>query len=273
MRLPQQPNAFRPHLSQSRVLDYLSCGWRYFLRHVERRFSGKSAALAFGRAAHLTAAADLWHKKDHGSDFDFDHIRDVFRSNLAAEIEDVELRPSEVSEFVNRARAQDRMRGRGDLVFEKFLAETAPGITPVAIEETVRVETTAGFDLVVIPDVREPDSIGDLKFGRSPLDADDSLQLTVEAIAFAAKNGGRYPDSVYFERYKPGDKQAGRERIDSKRGPKDAAAAAQLFEHVANGIDRDIFLPTGRASSWLCRMCEFGPNGDQFCIFAARDDR
>src|SRR5688572_30083008 len=109
MDLPREPGADRDHLSQSRVFAFLGCGWQYFMANEriagKKRGSPKRARLAFGRAAHAAAAGHLEGAKT----WTRERLRDEFRSELANEMQDVELDRKEKEEFINRTRAQDRL--------------------------------------------------------------------------------------------------------------------------------------------------------------------
>lgn len=276
-KLPQYRDAERPHLSNSRALAYLGCGWQYYLKHVEKRVEPTRAAAAFGRAGHEALADDLRRVRDGGDHMGFDEIRDTFRSYMAMEFQTVELARKEKEEFVNKPRAQDALRQQGDRVLDMYLngdetrgiAAVAPTIHPVGVEETIRIPTSAHYDIVVIVDVREPKKVGDHKFGKATDDPDDSLQLTVEAAGFAHMNGGELPEEVYLQHYRRGAK-ANVERKPSKRSIDDVYTMVEIFDVVADGIDRDIFLPTG-LNTWRCDWCPFGPTiGDGSCKFTKR---
>lgn len=118
-------------LSASKLRDWMTCQVLWRNRHAEKRPAAKTAALAFGSAAHWAIGKAYAHKMHVGEDLPAAWAAAEFRRAWNDEAQTVEFRKDEKPLEICM---------KGERLVSAYMLDCAPGVEPVAVEMEVSGE-------------------------------------------------------------------------------------------------------------------------------------
>lgn len=238
------------HLSHSSVALYLRCPRQWAYRYLEGLPTRRTYSLLRGSAVDHAATVNLQQKVDTH--------RDLPISVVAEAAEDA---------FV---RAVDQAGGRSEVEWEGqsypraldstiqltrvHMAQHAPYIQPVAVQERIVRELPSGRTFVGILDYRTADVVGDVKTGARRM-GQEAADTDLQPSAYAFLLGS--PIQFEFARLiDTGTKQYD-ELVTTRRDERAISWYERLVTEVEQGIDRAVFPPNPQG--WWCseRACPF----------------
>lgn len=233
------------------------CGLQYQFRYMDGLVIPPGMAALKGRGLHGGAQVNMRQKLDTRKDLPAKDIVDAavaaFETDLQGDVQLTDEEQSKGKEAVV-GEAKDSVVKLAQCHAE----EQAPEYQPVLVETKVTIELpNLSRDLLGIIDLAdEQGRVVDFKTTKRKKpqsEADDSVQLTTYAAAYAAKFG-KPPESVRLDVLVQTDKKTERQApLDSARGPADFAALAHRINALDKMIEHGVFMPAP-PGSWYCSV-------------------
>ena len=226
-----------PYLSLTQVQMYLRCGLQYWFRYIEGKKVPPRGAAIVGRACHRALEHDFKTALKEGVHEPVDVLLDVYNEAFKAE--------SEREVLWDRETPEEGFKS-GRAVLERFATNGMETIVPVAVEEEVELPLFDGINLKVVIDLEDiAEGILDHKITTRKINAQDfagDLQLRVYSYA---KRQSRVGFNVLVRKKSP--------EIQLLRGKLQEADwnwALNILGYVAQGIQRQVFLPAPPGAWW-----------------------
>lgn len=238
------------HLSHSSVAAYLRCPRQWAYRYLERLPVRRTASLIRGSAVDHAASFNLAQKLDSHVDLPVP---------LVCEAAEDALR-----EQVDAAGGRDEVEWEGgswprtlDSTIELtrvHMAQHAPWIQPIAVQERLERTLPSGLRFVGIIDYRTEDVVGDVKTGSRRM-GQEAADTDLQPSAYAFLLGG--PIQFEFARVIDTGTRRYDELVTTRRGEDAIAWYADLVTEVERGIAAGVFPPNPQG--WWCseRQCPF----------------
>lgn len=242
----------KPYLSPAQLDMLCRCGEQYRRRYLEHDVVPPGIAALKGTGVHAGAKANFRQKLETGVDLPANDIVEAsveaFRSQLAGGYTLTTEEASAPAATINEA-VEDLMA-----MAEVHALDQAPDYQPVLVEQTVRVAVPSSpRDLLGVIDLADDlERVVDFKTGKrlkSQSDCDESVQLTMYAVAYAALRG-HPPESVRLDTVVSSKTRCYRHVLDSRRDARDTATFAARLTAANKAIDGGIFLPAVPGCWW-----------------------
>ncbi len=246
----------KPHLSPSTINQYLRCSAQtYFKRTVGPKAPG--IALLYGKSTDEAVNTDMEQKIDSHKDLGSDDLKDAFTSAWD--------RDKDSTEFYANDKPEE-LREIGVKAISVWVDELAPTIQPVSVQEQLKIEfPDFDYDIVQYTDViTDKKTIIDNKTAGRSISTDKRtgslivppehrIQLTMYGMGYEA-NYGESPLGLGLD-YSIKNKQPKMQRVSWEPNQDDKQLALNLIVRVADGINKEIFIPNRNAFMCNRRMC------------------
>lgn len=262
----------KPTLSVSRMTTFQSCGYKYYLQYVKKVPTPTPSFFVGGRAVHGAVERELEVIKEFGRPMEDGEYTDLVNDQIiqAFDVGDIEY---------GKGEDEETLKAKIKALAELYHKKVAPNIKPLLVEEWFEIDMFGPFNLNGKIDLcHEVDGyadISDLKTANSRPQkgtAAKSFQLTVYAFALEYINNFRNLGlnlrengvgvgltSLVANKTPVVDYQYTDDRGEYLvRGPEDFKQFINVFEAVAEGISKEVFVPgpvSGYGSS--CDYCSF----------------
>jgi len=248
--------------SYSKISSYFFCAKKYEYRYVQERPAPAKPELAFGVALHAALEANFDQKVESRQDLPLEKVLEVFRGSLnegLAAVPDEKLRGAADFHY---------LRGMGEHLLEKYMAERAPALQPAprGVECFFNLPLPSGHQITGKFDLLDTDWVlRDFKTSSKPYDPRkaDKTQLVIYAWA-CEKLFGRLPKALCFDVFVKGDGAEGAIRLqDPVMFPTPSAAdMAMVARNLDKQIDRILDAQNRDAFHWAfepirCHWCEY----------------
>lgn len=255
------PTHFRPYISPSRLGMWERCQEQYRRRYIEGEIVLPGIALLTGSGVHKGAEVNFTQKIESYRDLPASDIVEAsvvgFEERYRSDgllLSGLERKTGERKVI---ATAKDQVAALADL----HAKSQAPLYQPAHVEKEVRFPIpNEDYDIFTIVDlIDDQDRVIDFKTAarsKPAHEADMSLQLTAEAMAFRAIYK-RWPKSVSLEVLLK-TKKPGRQILESKRTKRDADVFLQRVGVLLCGVKSGVFSPAA-SDHWCCseRFCGY----------------
>lgn len=255
----------KPHISKSQLEMFLKCPEQYRRRYIEGEKRPPSIHAHRGSGFHGGVEVNYRQKIETHEDLPTKEIveaaAEVFDNRV--KMEGTAFSKEEISVGIKKVIGEHK-----DMTVRlaTFWADNvAASYQPTMIEETIRVEMPqASRDLFAIIDIAaEGDLVIDMKTAAKskPKDAaDQSTQLTINAVCFKAKTG-RFPEKVILDTIVDSKSGTKRQLLKSERDVDDIRALSNKLNVVMASIETGLF-PPAPEGSWWCSEKWCGYWGD-----------
>ncbi len=256
----------QPHsLSATAINEFLECGLAYKLRRVDKvEPEYNPATLLFGSAIHQ-ALADYYHAKQNRHTLSEENLQERFASYWHKQTQnnsDIQYKAKEDYETLLQ-------KGKDILaMFHQSIPEEPFKILGIEVPFKMEIEGLP-VPVIGIYDLLLQDPSGQIIIvdhktsGRaySPVDIDQSLQLTVYSMA-ARRNGFAHSEILLRLDTLIKTKKPRLEQYYTVRTPDDERRMINTIFHVWNAIEKGVFIP--HPSSWKCGYCSFKNHCDRY---------
>lgn len=255
------------HLSFSQISMFLRCSQSWYYRYIDPGVPlPPGIALIKGKSVHSGIEYNFSQKIESHADLDKKDIVDKAVFEYEESTKNTEIFITE--EDGGKGKAMIIGEGLDSLVAatELYVDEAAPTIQPVAVELRQTVNIPDCRPLVTVIDcIDDQKRVRDFKVtGKSKpqSEADNSLQLTLYALAYHDVNG-EMPNELTLDTLVT-TKKPKYSVISTKRDEMDFITAVRTIQAVEKAINAEIFLPPAEGS-WVCssrhcgyyKMCKF----------------
>ena len=243
------------HISYSQISEYLRCPRYYYYHRIQGLWIPFSQHFLNGKAVHRGAEYNYDQKIETRTDLKLPEVQEVAVTYFEKEAEETEVDWGDT----NKATEKDATA----TLSGTYHTNVAPAIQPVLVESEFRVANQdSGWELLGYHDViSEFGEIRDIKTAsRAPSadEADKSLQLTIQALGYAAFMDDESADHIkvgldYVVRSKTATKAV---QLASTRTKEEVLDAVSLIDSIVAAIDAEHFYPN--PGSWVCgKKCPF----------------
>jgi hypothetical protein len=240
-KLPQ------PQYHQSELHAFIKCGKLWEFRYLRGIRVPPRAALTLGSAVDHAVSHNLRQKIESGQDLPREEVLASFSDDFESRAGETDWREDETP---------DKQKDVGVKLLELHHQEVAPRIKPESVQETLTVETDAGYSLGGTIDIIEKDgSIVDTKTSRVAYDAEApkrALQPALYDYLFESAHKEPSPEFRYDVLIKPTARNPA--RLQQVRRTLEKGDREWLFETVARvhqAIQAGVALPAPEGS-WYC---------------------
>lgn len=247
------------YLSSTQINMYFKCQFAYFLRYIHNPPIKKPPGIAaiVGRSVDKPVTADLQSKMDKGVLLSQEEIEDTARDIFNQEWDKgVLLTKEELESNDTKGKNLDKSVKLAGLHHEIV----APKIKPIRLQKRWELEISGfPFALVGIPDIEEKNSIRDTKTSSKTITqniADLSLQLTIYSLGrktIYKDNPELYLDCLIAL------KTPKTFPLKTIRSQKDYEKLFRRMEIMAEGLEKEIFMPCNQELNYYCdpRYCGY----------------
>lgn len=249
------PDAARkPHLSPSSIDMFLRCGEQFRRRDILKESIPPGIAMLKGRAVHKAAEVNNRQKIESGVDLPESDLVDAATTEFDTAIKADGLGLSVEENAIGATKVVGQAKDASVSLTRVYRRLVAPAISPVLVEEFVRVElATASHDLLGKLDVVDAQGrVRDLKTSgrkKSQADVDESDQLTYYDMAVEKLTGK--PSAGVVMDVLVETKVPDVQMLTSFRTARDREVYLSKLNAVLGGIKAGIFLPA-TPGHWVC---------------------
>jgi hypothetical protein len=172
-----------PEYHQSSVGMFLKCPRQYMYRYLMGMVVRPKAALTLGGALDVGATLNYSQKITSRVDLPTEQVLDIYSTEFDKRSQQTEWGDDDPG----------KQKDLGAKMLTHFQEKAAPNIQPIAVQESFRIETDAGYAVGGTMDlIDEKEVIRDTKTSAKSYSEDsvsDSIQATMYDFAFEAKHG------------------------------------------------------------------------------------
>lgn len=240
-------NGSQPEYHQSELHVFLKCGKMWEFRYVRGIRTPPRAALTVGSAVDSAVSHNLHQKISSGTDLSKEEVLSSFSDDFDRRSPETEWRADETP---------GKQKDLGAKLVELHHDELAPAIKPASVQETITVQTDAGFNLGGTVDLIEKDgTIVDTKTSRiayAEQAPKRALQPALYDFLFEAVRGEASPEFRYDILIKPTVKTPARkQQIRMRLRKSDRNWLFETIGQVHKAIQAGVALPAPEGS-WYC---------------------
>jgi hypothetical protein len=181
-----------PEYHQSSLGMFLKCPKQYMFRYMMNLVLPPKAALTVGSAVDCGSTFNFKQKIESKTDLKVDDVLDVYSTEF----------DKRAPETIWDGENSDKQKDLGAKLVKLHHEVAAPKIQPVAVQESFRIETDAGYAIAGTLDLRDENKIvRDTKTSSKSYSEDavsDSIQAAMYDFASEVKNGEK-PEGFAFD--------------------------------------------------------------------------
>lgn len=237
------------YLRPTGINTFLECSAKYLFQEIERIETPNKSYLAFGSSIHKTLEANFAQKIETKTDLPIDEAKEIFSDVFEDEFRKVDRMDLEEEK-------PGTMKDQGVKLIQKYQEEIAPRITPVAVEQRIKV-TFKGYDygLAGTIDLYDADSvIIDHKTTSKKINGTipEGYKRQLSAYTILEEATGRKVNGARIDYFKRDSSE-----IRHIAVPIDKEHFLSMFQSIGDAIKKGVFIPN--RNSFLCskRYCKF----------------
>lgn len=240
------------YLSFSQINMYLRCGEQYRRRYIEHEVIPPNISLVRGSSVHKTIERNGEQKVESRRDLPKNDIVDysVHQFDTRIEEENIEAKKEE------KGKERDTVASLSGL----YADDVTPYIMPKEVEKKIMIDIGVDIPIMCILDLIDvEENIHDFKTAaksKQQKEADNSLQFTLYNIGHQQEYG-RLPNKCIMD-VLVNTKTPKHQKLETIRDEFNLVLAMRKVKTVAEGINRQVFLPAAEGS-WACdsRYCGY----------------